>query len=118
MKLKLTFLAGAAVGYVLGARAGRDRYDEMRQQADALWHDPRVQEKVSAATDTVKEKAPDVGAKISSAAGSAASAVKDKATDTASAAKGKVTDAHSDGPLIGQEKGSDYQPRVTKVQSK
>ena len=131
MKLKLTFLAGAAVGYVLGARAGRDRYDEMKQQADALWHDPRVQEKVAAATDTVKEKAPDVGAKLNSAAGNAAAAVKEKAADTASTAKDKAADTAEaakkkaadakDGdatPLIGQEKGSDYEPRVTKVQSR
>ena len=109
MKLKLTFLAGAAVGYVLGARAGRDRYDDMKKQADALWHDPRVQEKVSVATETVKEKAPDVGAKISSAAGSAASTVKDKVSDAA---------GDEGGAMIGQEKGSDYTPRETKVQSK
>ena len=107
MKLKLTFLTGAAVGYVLGTRAGRDRYDEMKKQADALWHDPRVQEKVSAATDTVKEKAPDVGAKISAAAENAASTVKDKVGDAGG----------DDGTLIGQEKGSDYTPRETKVQS-
>ena len=106
MKLKLTFLAGAATGYILGTRAGRDRYDEMKKQADALWHDPRVQEKVSAAGDTVKEKAPEVGAKLSAAAGSAASAAKDKVSGSDS------------GALIGEEKGSDYTPRVTKVQSR
>ena len=50
MKLKLTFLAGAAVGYVLGARAGRGRYEEIKNQAETLWQDPRVQEKVTAAT--------------------------------------------------------------------
>ncbi|GAB49963.1 YtxH domain-containing protein [Mobilicoccus pelagius] len=113
MKLKLTFLAGAAAGYVLGTRAGRDRYDDMKKQADALWHDPRVQEKVSVATETVKEKAPDVGAKISSAAGSAASTVKDKVSDAA----GDEGEGEG-GAMIGQEKGSDYTPRETKVQSK
>ncbi len=108
MKLKLTFLAGAATGYILGTRAGRDRYDEMKKQADALWHDPRVQEKVSAAGDTVKEKAPEVGAKLTAAAGTAASAAKDK-----------VTGSDKDGgALIGEERGSDYVPRVTKVQSR
>ncbi|WP_040159279.1 hypothetical protein [Mobilicoccus massiliensis] len=119
MKLKLAFLSGAAVGYVLGTRAGRDRYDEMKKQADALWHDPRVQEKVSTATETVKDKAPDVGAKLSSAAGNAASAAKDKASSAADAAKNKASEVRNsnDGAMIGEEKGSDYSPRETKVQS-
>ena len=107
MKLKLTFLAGAATGYILGTRAGRDRYDEMKKQADALWHDPRVQEKVSAAGDTVKEKAPEMGAKLSAVAGSAASAAKDKVSGQ----------GDKDSGLIGEEAGSDYTPRETKVQS-
>lgn len=103
---RLTFLAGAAVGYVLGARAGRGRYEEMKQQADSLWHDPRVQEKVSAAGATVKEKAPEVGAKIAGAAGQAASAAKEK-----------VSGDSNDDMLIGEESGSDYTPHVTKFQS-
>lgn len=126
MKLKLTFLAGAAVGYVLGTRAGRDRYEDMKKQADALWHDPRVQEKVSQAGDAVKDKAPDVGAKIAAAAGSAADVAKDKVAGAADAAKDKAAGAAdaakskvsgSGDMLIGEEKGSDYEPRVTKVQS-
>lgn len=110
---KLTFIAGAAVGYVLGSRAGRARYDDMKRQADALWHDPRVQAKMSAAGQTVKEKAPEVGAKIADAAGQAATA----ASHAAASAKDKVTGSHDDDMLIGSEKSSDYTPAETKVQS-
>ena len=113
---KLTFLAGAAVGYVLGSRAGRGRYEEMKHHADALWHDPRVQEKVSAAGQTVKDKAPEVGAKLAGAAGQAASAAKDAAGNAASAAKEKVGGSDDD-MLIGSEKSSDYTPHETKFQS-
>jgi hypothetical protein len=53
---KLLLLVGAGVGYVLGARAGRDRYDQIADQANKLWNDPRVQTKVEEA----KAKAPEV----------------------------------------------------------
>ncbi|MFJ9391169.1 hypothetical protein ACIRON_20260 [Nocardioides sp. NPDC101246] len=62
-------LAAFGIGYVLGARAGRERYDEMVAKAQKLWHDPRVQEqahrarivageKADAARQTVQDKLP------------------------------------------------------------
>lgn len=50
-------LAAFGVGYVLGARAGRERYDAMAAKAQELWHDPRVQEKAHRAGFVAKEKA-------------------------------------------------------------
>jgi hypothetical protein len=44
MRGKLWFLGGAAVGFVLGARAGREKYDELVLQARKLWDHPTVQE--------------------------------------------------------------------------
>ena len=79
------FAVGAGVGYVLGTRAGRERYEAMKTQADNLWHDPRVQDKVAEAGQAVKEKAPEVQAKLASAAGT----VKDNVTETV---KEKVAD--------------------------
>ena len=55
---KLTLLAGFGAGYVLGARAGRDRYDQIARKAQALWRDPRVQEKAGQAQQLVKDKTP------------------------------------------------------------
>nr|WP_218880744.1 YtxH domain-containing protein [Kineosphaera limosa] len=72
------FIAGVAIGYVLGARDGRGRYEQIKSQADSLWHDPRVQEKVHTASATVKEKAPEVQAKLAEAAGQAKDAAMDK----------------------------------------
>lgn len=57
---KLLLLVGAGVGYVLGARAGRERYDQIADQANKLWSDPRVQTKV----EDVKAKAPEVAHKV------------------------------------------------------
>ncbi len=107
MWTKFAFVAGIGVGYVLGARAGRDRYDTLKAQADALWHDPRVQEKVSAAGHAVKDKAPEVGATITGTAGA-------RATDASTHSE---SEAGTDDLLIGSEPGSDYTPAETKFNS-
>ena len=40
---KLSFLAGFGAGYVLGARAGRGRYEQIRRAYDHAKDDPRLQ---------------------------------------------------------------------------
>jgi hypothetical protein len=40
---KLSFLAGFGAGYVLGARAGRERYEQIRRTWDNAKDDPRLQ---------------------------------------------------------------------------
>jgi hypothetical protein len=64
---KLMLLAAFAAGYVLGARAGRARYEQIKSAATKVRNDPRVQ-----------EKAPVVADKVTSAASTAASAVAGK----------------------------------------
>lgn len=60
MKGKILFAAGLGLGYVLGTRAGRERYEQMKSAAARLWNDPRVQRQVDHAETFVKDKAPDV----------------------------------------------------------
>jgi len=57
MRGKLLFVAGAAVGFVLGARAGRERYDQLKEAAAKVWQSPTVQKQVHAVEDFVAEKA-------------------------------------------------------------
>ena len=67
---KAALLVGLATGYVLGARDGRERYEQIKAQATKLKNDPRVQQKTAQAADLAKEKAPilkDVAAKGGSA---------------------------------------------------
>lgn len=40
---KLSFLAGLGVGYVLGAQAGRERYEQIRRAWENAKDDPRLQ---------------------------------------------------------------------------
>ena len=57
MKGKLAVLAGVGVGYVLGTRAGRERYEQMRAGARRLWQDPRVAQQRHKAVDVAKDQA-------------------------------------------------------------
>jgi hypothetical protein len=65
MKGKILLVVGLGVGYVLGARAGREKYDELVDRAQKLWNDPRVQTQVGNAQGFVKDKAPEVADFIS-----------------------------------------------------
>jgi hypothetical protein len=44
MRGKLMFITGVGVGYVLGTRAGREKFDRMVAQARKVWESPTVQE--------------------------------------------------------------------------
>lgn len=78
MKGKLTLLAGIGAGYVLGTRAGRERYDQICDQAKKLWRDPRVQAKADQARDMAAEKAEQAKHVASDKAEQAGEAVKEK----------------------------------------
>ncbi|WP_328529900.1 hypothetical protein OG984_01440 [Nocardioides sp. NBC_00368] len=54
---KPALMTAFGIGYVLGARAGRERYDAIVGKAQELWHDPRVQDKAHRAGFVAKEKA-------------------------------------------------------------
>ena len=76
---KIPLLAAAAVGYVLGTRAGRERYEQIKSGARKVARDPRVQEVTHKAQDAVTHQATH-----------AAELAKDKVTDAASTAADKV----------------------------
>jgi hypothetical protein len=60
MRGKILFATGLAVGYVLGTRAGREKYDQLMRAARGFWNDPRVQRRVDQVEEFVREKAPEV----------------------------------------------------------
>lgn len=68
MKGKLLFATGLAAGYVLGSRSGRAAYDKLKARSAELWHSKPVQDKVAAAAETVKDKAPEVSEHLGEAA--------------------------------------------------
>lgn len=54
MKLGL----GIAIGYVIGARAGRERYDQMKDKATELWESPRVTKARTSVEDYARAQGP------------------------------------------------------------
>ncbi|WP_396667169.1 hypothetical protein [Microbacterium sp. R86528] len=104
MRGKSGLVVGLAVGYVLGTRAGRERYDQIKTQWNKLWQLDVVQDQVTKATDFAKSSAMalpstlwDSAVKVAKAAssnGSAGSKIdavikanKDSAADVAQAAE-------------------------------
>lgn len=69
MRHKLTFVTGFAAGYVLGARAGRARYDAIMRMVRDLRDNPAVQETAGV-----------LGAQASTVIGTAKRAVAEKVT--------------------------------------
>ncbi len=63
---KLTLLTAAAVGYVLGARAGRERYEQIAAGARKVAGNPRVQAAKQQAQDVAAEKAKETASSVKS----------------------------------------------------
>lgn len=85
---KLLLLAFAGVGYVLGAKAGRQRYEQIKKTFLNVKDDPRVQSAASTVADTAKQQAPVVKDKIAAAASVAA----DKVTPSGSSSHDDLLD--------------------------
>ncbi|MER7132585.1 YtxH domain-containing protein [Streptosporangium saharense] len=63
MRYRLMFGVGLAVGYILGSRAGRERYEQLKRMARRVSDSPAVQEaaglvgaQVSKATEVARTK--------------------------------------------------------------
>ncbi|MEV7428081.1 MULTISPECIES: hypothetical protein [unclassified Nocardioides] len=72
---KLILLTGIAIGYVLGSKAGRERYEQIRAGASKVAENPTVQTAAAKATEQ---------------AAAVAEAAKDKATEAASSVADKA----------------------------
>src|SRR5918998_5592701 len=77
MKIKTVLVASVAagIGYVLGTKAGRARFEEIRSRTKEFVESPKVQETVSNLSDTVKQSAQ----KLPDPVASVVTAVADKA---------------------------------------
>ncbi|MGW5862334.1 YtxH domain-containing protein [Streptomyces sp. NPDC055239] len=57
MRYRLTFVAGLALGYVLGTRAGRERYEKLKKSAREFSQNPAVRNTVESATQQGRDVA-------------------------------------------------------------
>ncbi|WP_345800690.1 hypothetical protein AAIB33_14610 [Microbacterium sp. AZCO] len=127
MKGKVGLVIGLAAGYVLGSRAGRERYEQIKEQALKVWNLDPVQDQVDKVKGFAKQSAMalpstlwDSAVKVTKAATSkgttpgqkldgAIKAGKDSASDidaaaatSASAVKDAVDDAFDDSSDAGR----------------
>ncbi len=99
----LVLAVGVAIGYVLGARDGRPRYDAIKARLSRLWEDPRVAKARNDVQSYAREQAPIIRDRAEAAAkdvaAKTAATAKDVAAATAATAKdvaAKVTDVTAD----------------------
>ena len=89
---KLLILAAAGAGYVLGTKAGRERYEKIKRHSATVWNSGPVQQGVHEAEGVARQ---------------AASAASRHAADAASAAGSKVAaKVKGDGSSETREPGS------------
>ena len=70
---KLLLIGAAAAGYVLGTKAGRERYEQIKRQSSKLWNSEPVQHGVHEAEGVAKHAASAAGTKVADAASTAGS---------------------------------------------
>lgn len=68
---KMMSMVAFGFGYVLGSRAGRERYDQIVGGLRKVRQDPRVQRQAQHLADVAKEQAPVIKDKIDEAASTA-----------------------------------------------
>ncbi len=82
MRYRVTFLAGIAVGFVAGTRAGRERYEQMKKLAQQVVNSPVVRQATRAAGEKAGE--------LTKVATDKAAARMPKITETAKTSASKV----------------------------
>ena len=55
MRYRFTFVAGLAAGFIIGARAGRERYDQIKKLGQSAAGSPPVQKVTSAVSSKAAE---------------------------------------------------------------
>jgi len=93
---RIAFVAGAAAGYVLGTRAGKQRYEQIKAKAEKVWSSDQVQDKVEGARRTVSERAPVVAEKMGAVTRSTGSGRKGKVQGVTSGTSGTGGDLDPD----------------------
>jgi hypothetical protein len=63
MRTRITFLAGFAIGFVVGARAGRERYEQMVKLGRKVAENPAVRQATRAAGTKATELSKTAGQK-------------------------------------------------------
>jgi hypothetical protein len=91
-RYRITFLTGLAVGFVLGARAGRERYEQLKQLSRRVADSPAVQQAAGAAQAQAAGLAKAAKKRVTDELHDRVPKMAGTAKDMAGTAKGKVGD--------------------------
>jgi hypothetical protein len=64
MKGKVLLVIGFGVGYVLGARAGRKRYEQIVSVVQGVWENPLIQKQTHKVQDYAADRIGDIGGAV------------------------------------------------------
>lgn len=87
MRYKVTFVVGLALGYVLGTRAGRERYEQLKKSARQVAQNPAVRNAAETAGQSGRQFAGKAFAVVSDKVGNA---VPDSLTERVRTLRGRV----------------------------
>jgi hypothetical protein len=94
MMRRITFLAGFAAGYVVGARAGRERYEQIVSASRTLMANPTVQH----TTEVAKQQASDLAETAKSQASGLADTAKSRVQEKIGHGSGSESSDSSSSP--------------------
>ena len=72
MRFRIGLALGLAAGYVLGAKAGRERYEQIRNAAERMWESQggrRIRAEASHVVDEVRERSVETARQIGGRSG-------------------------------------------------
>lgn len=118
MRGKILFATGLAVGYVLGTRAGRERYEQIKRAADRFWGDPHVKKRVDQVEGYVRDKAPEVAEFVADGAKKVVGAVITRGDSTAKKASSSSPSSSSSGTSSTTKKPAARKPAAKKPAAK
>jgi hypothetical protein len=99
MRTRITFLAGFAIGFVVGARAGRERYEQMVKLGRKVAENPAVRQATRAAGTKATE--------LSKTAGQKAAERMPKLAETARSGANKARSSASKVRIPGRNSAAD-----------
>jgi hypothetical protein len=97
MRYRTVFFLGLAAGFVLGARAGRERYEQIRRFARKVADSPATQQARAAVQAQAASAAKAAGGKLADRAGSARSKVGDALHDHVPGLRTRDANGHATG---------------------
>jgi hypothetical protein len=105
MKGKVLFVVGLGAGYVLGTRAGRQRYEQIKSAWLKVWDSPAVQKQVHTVQDFTADRIGDLGGMVTENIKRAVTKSKGSTNSSAADESGE-TDAKSSTSTSGRSRAS------------